>query len=87
MEGEDALEDEDVGAVHRDGLRLPAVAHEVVDRDLDLPTLLQPLQGLLQQVEVKGVLEGKNKMLGLSQRYQEGPSFNVTTIRMNSKEI
>ena len=66
MEGEDALEDEDVGAVHRDGLRLPAVAHEVVDRDLDLPTLLQPLQGLLQQVDVTGGLEGKKRMVGLS---------------------
>ena len=57
MEGEDALEDEDVGAVHRDGLRLPAVAHEVVDRDLDLAAFLQPLQRLLQKLEVERVLK------------------------------
>ena len=57
MKSENALENEDVGAVHRDRLRLPAVAHEVVDRDLDLAAFLQPLQRLLQKLEVERVLK------------------------------
>ena len=46
MEAEDALEDEDVGAVHRHRLLLAAVRHEVVDRNVNLLAILQSLQKL-----------------------------------------
>ena len=36
MEGQDPLEDQDVGPVHGDGLGLPAVGHKVVDGHLNL---------------------------------------------------
>lgn len=62
MEGEDALEDEHVGAVHGHGLGLPAVADEVVDGHLHLPALLQPLQGVLQQLEVERVLKYSERL-------------------------
>ena len=46
VEAEDALEDEDVGAVHRHRLLLAAVRHEVVDRNVNLLAILQSLQKL-----------------------------------------
>ena len=46
VEAEDALEDEDVGAVHRHRLLLPAVRHKVVDRHVNLLAILQSLQKL-----------------------------------------
>ena len=48
VEGQDALEDEDVGAVHGDGLWLATVRDKVVDGNLDFSTLFQPMQSLFQ---------------------------------------
>ena len=43
MEAENSLKDENVGAVHGNGLLLAAVRHKVVDRHVHLLALLQPL--------------------------------------------
>ena len=48
VKGEDAFEDEDVGAVHRDRLLVPAVGHKVVDGHLHFLALLQAVQRFLQ---------------------------------------
>ncbi len=52
VEGEDAFEDEDVGAVHGDRLLLSSVSDKVVDRNVNLFALLQSLQGFAQQNKV-----------------------------------
>ncbi len=43
VKSKDAFEDEDVCAVHRHRLVVPAVSHEVVNRNLHLLALLQVL--------------------------------------------
>jgi hypothetical protein len=57
VKSQDALEDEDVGAVHGEGLGLSSVTDEVVDGNLNFFALLQTLQSFAQQYKVDGVYQ------------------------------
>jgi hypothetical protein len=57
VKSQDALEDEDVGPVHGEGLGLSSVTDEVVDGNLNFFALLQTLQSFAQQHKVDGVYQ------------------------------
>ena len=53
VEGQDALKDQDIGSIHGGRLLFASVGHKVVDGNVHLLSLFQPLQSFFQEWEVE----------------------------------